>query len=406
MADYTITARPSGSNQDNNASRIISTYLHYDAATHKPISRITRRDGIWCSCGGSSQRVVLNGYDRLIDTATGEIIKKSTTGSCTCRGTGPSSENYMTCEFTDWTEDESNLAITLWAAGTLKITRTVWIKSYTSADHGSPTFRDGYYNDDITIKGSTVPFTNYAPQILKFEIMRSTDGIEPDDMATSVWAKIRLAMTDISGLSDNPALTLIHSTSQSMRNPDTHEITTLPISDYIEAEQSIELGSAYSIGNNHYFALIFSAGNEASAPYSGSVGMAYVPLHINGNNHGVSVGGYSNATAADERFESMWKSYFHGGVQWDISGVQMGEVQASLSAGGTQNINVTFGIPFKTPPIVLLTFLHTTSSGFGNCSCSVVSVSETGMTIRGYNAGSVAYNPKIMWLAIGASDNG
>ena len=77
MATYTITATPSGSNKDNDAQRDIAAVFPYDANQYRTISEIVRRDGIWCSCGGSSQSVTMEGYDQLIDSATGTVIKTS-----------------------------------------------------------------------------------------------------------------------------------------------------------------------------------------------------------------------------------------------------------------------------------------------------------------------------------------
>lgn len=339
MADFTLQKTVSGSSKNNAASRVISSYFTYSAANHKRITGLTRRDGIWCSCGGSSQSVRLSGYDKLIDTATGAVIKKSNTGTCTCHGTGPANENYMTCSFTNWTDAESKAAISAWAAGTLKITRTVSITSYTSSDHGSPTFRDGYYNDVITINGNDVPYTNYGPKIVSFSVKRSSNGTDDLPTSTKVYAKIRLSMTDSSGLADSPGLAVRYSNDPNFVNPQTVVLanTQSAITPYLSADTTVLIGSGFSIGSTYYFRLAFTAGEEASAPMMASVGMSNVPVHIPDNNCGFSVGGYSNATPGDERFEAHWQGFFHAGIH-GVTNFTEGDVNTGghITIGGVE----------------------------------------------------------------------
>ena len=200
MADYSISIDAAGSAKNNERDRSISGLFPYTGGTYKTISRLSRRGGIWCNCGGTSQSVTLAVYDQLLDGAT--VIKTSDTVTCKCYGSGPSADNYAQTTFSNWTQAESNAATAAWAAGTLIIRRFVTIKAYTSSKHGSPVFRDGYYSDVIAIQGSTVPFTQYRPEILKFDIFRSDDGENENPESTSVYAKIRLKMNDSAGLAD------------------------------------------------------------------------------------------------------------------------------------------------------------------------------------------------------------
>lgn len=316
MASYSISAKPSGSSKDNAASRNLSTVFPYTNGTYKTISYISRKNGVWCSSGGSSQSVTLTGYDQLINTATGTVIKTSSTGTCKCHGTGPASENYMTTVFSDWTQAESNAAIAAWAAGTLQIKRTVSIKSYTSSGHGTPYFRDGYYVDTITIQGSTLPFTDYRPAIVSFTAMRSTDGLTETQLSTSVYAKIHLSMNDTSGLTDNPKLYVQWSTNADFENPSTITLGTTQsaIQKYLSLSV-VKLSGTYSIGTNYYFRLMFTAGEEIATPWETVVGMAYVPFHIPGNNSGIAFGMYSNSTENNQRMECAYPAYLYGGIE-------------------------------------------------------------------------------------------
>lgn len=316
MATYSITATPSGKNKDNSATRNLSAVFPYDSGQYRTISAVTRRDGLWCNCGGTSQSVVLEGYDQLINTDTGAEIKRSNTATCRIRGTGPSGENYMTTSFTGWTQAQSNAAVAAWAAGTLQIKRTVWIKSYTSANHGTPTFRDGYYDDTITIQGSTQPFTNYRPAISTFTLMRSSDGLVEDQLSTSVYAKIKIAMNNTAGLDAGAKLTLAYSTDAEFASG----VTTLTLASgraqltpYFSLSPT-KISGTFSLGSTYYFRLVFSAGEEVSTPKDASVSMAYTPVHIPKTNAGIAFGMYSNATGNDRRCEINYPIYAYAGI--------------------------------------------------------------------------------------------
>ena len=324
MATYTITAKPSGSSKDNDAQRNIAAVFPYDANQYRTISEIVRRDGIWCSCGGTSQSVTMAGYDQLINTATGAVIKTSDTGTCKCHGTGPAAENYMTCTFSNWTQAESNAAVAAWKAGTLLIRRTVSITAYTSSNHGTPTFRDGQYDDTITITGSTLPFTDYRPQITAFSCMRSNDGSTEEQLSTSVYATIKLAMNDSAGLSDSPKLLLEYSTdNQFVLNVVGVYLGTsaVAITPYLSGK-TILLSGTFSVGSNYYFRLSFTAGEEAAQISGVSVSMSYTPLHIPQSNAGVALGMYSNASGDDKRFECNYPAYLYGGIRIVDGGVE------------------------------------------------------------------------------------
>lgn len=316
MAQYTISAQPSGSSRKNAQSRMINSILPYTAGTYKTISYMSRRNGVWCSAGGTSQSVTMEVYAQLLSGET--VIKTSNFATCKSYGSGPSSDNYATTEFTDWTTAENSAAIAAWEAGTLELKWFVSIKSYTSSGHGSPSFRDGQYDDVITIQGQDVPPTNYAPSITSAKLWRTLDGSDTvTPTAEALWMKLRLGMNDTSGLTAGAALKLYYAQNAA---PVVGTSEYVDLSAYIqsclEAETAVAISGTFSAGADWYFTLVFTAGDEVSSPWYGNVPRAQAPIHIGESNNGVAIGGYSPATANDRRFDVFWPGYMHGKVHF------------------------------------------------------------------------------------------
>lgn len=323
MSDYSISINAAGSSKDNERDRDINALFPYSGGSYRTISKLTRRDGIWCSCGGESQSVTMAVYDQLLDGET--LIKTSDTVSCKCYGKGPNQDssgkktdaNYAETTFSEWSQAESNAAVKAWAAGTLIIRRFVSITKYTSSGHGSPRFRDGYYTDDISIQGSTVPFTNYAPKIALFDVFRSDDGKTENPESTSVYAKIKLAMTDTAGLSDSPKLRAYYAQDADPGTGSSYVDIASAFSltaANMGVEKTVKISGTWSNGADYYFLLYFSAGEEVADGKLDAAPRATVPLYISETNNGVAVGQYSTATASDAKFESRWHAYFYNGI--------------------------------------------------------------------------------------------
>ena len=316
MAQYTISAQPSGSSKKNAQSRMINSILPYTAGTYKTISYMSRRNGVWCSAGGTSQSVTMEVYAQLRSGET--VIKTSNFATCKSYGSGPSSDNYATTEFTDWTSAESSAAITAWEAGTLELKWFVSIKSYTSSGHGSPSFRDGQYDDVITIQGQDVPPTSYAPSITGAKLWRTLDGSDTvTPTAEALRMKLRLGMNDTSGLTAGAALKLYYAQNAA---PTVGASEYVDLSAYIQscldAETAIAISGTFSAGADWYFTLVFTAGDEVSSPWYGNAPRAQAPIHIGERNNGVAIGGYSPATASDRRFDVFWPGYMHEKVHF------------------------------------------------------------------------------------------
>ena len=418
MADYSISIDAAGSAKNNERDRSINSLFPYTGGTYKTISLLTRRGGIWCNCGGTSQSVTLAVYDQLLNGAT--VIKTSDTVTCKCYGSGPSADNYAQTTFSNWTQAESNAATAAWAAGTLIVRRFVTIKAYTSSKHGSPVFRDGYYSDVIAVQGSTVPFTQYRPVIALFDVFRSDDGAAENPESTSVYAKIRLKMNDSTGLADSPKLRVYYAQDT---DPDTASSyldigSTFGLSaGNLNTDKVVKLTGTWSNGADYYFLLYFSAGYEVADGRLDMAPRAAIPIYISENNRGVSIGQYSTATQDAPKFESRWPAYLYGGIAqigdgsqnvFEVMGVQAGSVEGSTSTSGkTVDYDVVFNKAYAAAPVVVIGMQLggdlATSYYAGRLSCALISVSATGFTVRTYNytASSMAAKIGFTWAAFG-----
>ena len=389
MAQYSISAQPSGSSQANAQSRMINSILPYTAGTYKTISYVSRRNGVWCSAGGTSQSVTMEVYAQLRSGET--VIKTSNFATCKSYGSGPSSDNYATTEFTDWTSAESSAAIAAWEAGTLELKWFVSIKSYTSSGHGSPSFRDGQYDDVITIQGQDVPPTSYAPSITSAKLWRTLDGSDTvTPTAEALRMKLRLGMNDTSGLTAGTALKLYYAQNAA---PVVGTSEYVDLSAYIQsclnAETAIAISGTFSAGADWYFTLVFTAGDEVSSPWYGNAPRAQAPIHIGERNNGVAIGGYSPATANDKRFDVFWPGYMHEKVHF------MGGV--SGFGGYSTDETPTGEAWIDGSPIYRKVLEFTSITNGGNNDVAINAGGVIGTIIRfwglGYNtAGAYAWN--------------
>ena len=389
MAQYTISAQPSGSSQANAQSRMINSILPYTAGTYKTISYMSRRNGVWCSAGGTSQSVTMEVYAQLRSGET--VIKTSNFATCKSYGSGPSSDNYATTEFTDWTSAESSAAIAAWEAGTLELKWFVSIKSYTSSGHGSPSFRDGQYDDVITIQGQDVPPTNYAPSITSAKLWRTLDGSDTvTPTAEALRMKLRLGMNDTSGLTAGAALKLYYAqNAASTVGASAYVDLSAYIQSCLDAETAIAISGTFSAGADWYFTLVFTAGDEVSSPWYGNAPRAQAPIHIGERNNGVAIGGYSPATASDRRFDVFWPSYMHEKVHF------MGGV--SGFGGYSTDETPTGEAWIDGSPIYRKVLAFTSITNGGNNDAAIGAGGVIGTIIRfwglGYNtAGAYAWN--------------
>lgn len=424
MTEYLISIDAAGSRKENAQSRNINALFPYSSETYKTINSITRRGGIWCKCGGTSQNVVLNVYDQMLDDSS--VIKTSNTAECKCYGSGPSDDNYAETKFENWTQEESNAAIRAWEAGTLIIKRFATIKSYSSSGHGTPEFRSGFYSDEISIAGSTVPFTQYGPVVAVFDVFRSDTGDigDTDPESDNVYAQIRLGMNDSSGLTaeTDPAPTLlIYFGSESDPSTESEPINVSEAfgltAENLDVDKIIQIPGEWPHDTSYHFRLFFVVGYEVGASDVDIASRASIPLFVDENNNGVAIGQYSTATESEKKFECRWPAYLYGGIVqigdgsqkvFEVMGIQAGSVAGQeVASGKTVDYDVAFDRPYKAAPHVVIGMMLggdlADDYAAARLSCALISVSETGFKVRAYNYTGISEKPVIgfTWAAFG-----
>lgn len=154
--------------------------------------------------------------------------------------------------------------------------------------------------------------------IYTFDVFRSSDdGVSENQMSTTVYAKIKLGMTNPSDIANTG---LYYGESTVGFDADGMSIVNsikskfgLNSSADLNVEKTILIGTGYSTTSDYYFKLTFSSANGRDEKRD-VVMRAAVPLFIPKNNYGVSVGQYSSASASYPKFESKWPAYLYGGV--------------------------------------------------------------------------------------------
>ncbi len=402
MAEYTISATPSGTSKKNAQSRNINEILPYDATKYKTVSSITRTNGVWCSSGGQSQSAVVTVTAQLLIGDT--VYMTADPVTCKCYGTGPSADNYATTTFTISTVAGSNAIIAAWAAGTLTIK---WNLEDNKSGYDAY-FRDGQYDDTITIVGEDVPPTNYKPVISSFSAMRSDNGTEVKTSADTIWIKVKLGLTDTSCAADKRKLYLYYGTTASVGT--SYLDLSSNIAAMLSGEVSMQLSGTYSAGSDWYLYLVFIADEETSGYKSASVPKTNVPLHINKYNCGVGIGGYSaSQSSTDYRVDVQWPLYAHEPIYAlaGINGGIQGGITSSVSIKQNyKEVSVTFPTAFDSgvTPMVLVCMdkaAQNTDRYVALLSAMVVngSVTNTGFKVRLCSNSSNTYSVAARWIA-------
>lgn len=409
MAQYELTIDAAGKKHDNEQVRDINALFPYTGGTYKTISFASRKGGIWCNCGGASQSVTLSVYDQLISGET--VIKTSDTVTCRCYGRGPDDNNYATTVFMFWTPQESNAAIAAWNNKTLKIKRFVTIASYTSSKHGSPVFRDGFYEDTITISGTDTPFTNYGPKIEMFDVFRTSNNITEQPSSTKVCAHARISMVDAAGFENSTIRVYYASGVEPTQDSQFVDVKAYFSTGNLGVTQLLILGNSFGNGSDYYFKMEFVTGDEAATPIVDVALRASVPIMISDTNNGVAIGQYSSATSATPKFECKWPAYFYGGIKqigsgsgslMDLLGIQSGVTYARrVTSGGVADITVTFPKKFSSDPTVFVSLNGTLEgSSAGGISAIVRSANTTEFTVRIASTTTTYDGITVSWIAI------
>lgn len=337
--EWKTTWRASGSGMSNAQTRTFTPTAPALLENYRRITSITRRNGLYCKTGGTSQNVVVYGYDELL--ISGEVILRSAAGSCRIYGSGPSSSDYMTTSFTEISAQESRRILDAWKAGTLQIRRTVWVYSATSGSHGAPYFRSGYYNDDITIAGTdsaympTVELSAFsaadearlyaeawANPPFDFTLKTSIADSDYWEDPTKLYRRIEISATNLTG--ESPAMEPIILESEALA---TEWAITQDSALFIRETDGFLRGSRYRI------AFTFAVGTSAdaiteSAVVFAEVDVAAIPFHMSRAGNGVAIGKYSAAGSnIDEKlFECAYSARFYEGIE-GVTDYRMDEVE-------------------------------------------------------------------------------
>lgn len=327
--NWSYTWRASGTNMENAAVRTFAVQLPPLADNYRRITSIVRRNGVYCKTGGTSQNVIMQGYDELL--VNGEVLLQSSTGACKAYGSGPSSANYMVTEFADISAQDSRRILDAWASGTLQIRRTVWIYSASSGSHGQPYFRSGYYNDDIMLTGTD---SAYMPVV---EIT-AFSAADTDRLYANTWTSppfdftVRTTIAN-SDYWEDPAklyrrmtISAVNMTGESeamdtitLENSGTDStVWTVTQNDvaFTRKTDGFLRGARYRIT----FALAVGADASAvteTATAFAEIDVAAIPFHMSRHGNGVSVGKYSSVGSdeSEKLFECAYPARFYENVE-------------------------------------------------------------------------------------------
>lgn len=130
--------------------------------------------------------------------------------------------------------------------------------------------------------------------------------------------------------------------------------------------------------------------NDVEGSVSLRIGSTYVGIYDDDNSKWIV--GKNKSTGAVYLDEQRMPYFAHGMV---------GQTN-TVTAGGYEDVSVSFGHTYSSAPHVVVGLYSTsTSSAIGSISVAVASVTATGFTARLFNAGSTARTPGFYWAAIG-----
>lgn len=150
-------------------------------------------------------------------------------------------------------------------------------------------------------------------QILMFDAFRSYDGETEDPSSVTVYARIKLAMSDTTNISSAFLMLNYSPTSFEASDFDGHSLDVVTASD-LNVIKTLELGD-FALEKTWYFILEFQTYHDDPASKSDVVMRSDVPLFIPKNRAGIAFGMYSSATEGYPKMESAYPAYFYGGVE-------------------------------------------------------------------------------------------
>ena len=172
----------------------------------------------------------------------------------------------------------------------------------------------------------------------------------------------------------------------------------------------MELGSEYDV-------LAYFGDEFESAKQRFRIAKAHTKFSVAKNAPGVSVGQHSTASPESPKFECQYPAHFYGGITalshahiLEMLGVQTGVTGfPSGVPQGWKDVAITFPIPYKQPPLILI-FPQTGNITAANVGSNLLvllqdTLTATGFTVRWYNDTTATRYPGARWIAIGELDN-
>lgn len=100
--------------------------------------------------------------------------------------------------------------------------------------------------------------------------------------------------------------------------------------------------------------------------------------------------------------------FVYDGTNWRMVSAPPSNIDAgrtsgiSVASGATADVDISFNKTFLVDPNVVVGFKSSSTAGtFGRCTCSVMTTTTTGCSLRVFNGDTTARSPALIWTAIG-----
>lgn len=150
-------------------------------------------------------------------------------------------------------------------------------------------------------------------KIERFEVFRSSNGSTEDLASSSVYARIRLSMSDTTNIG-TATITVYYSASGFPTTADeTCYQSVITVSD-LNTTKIIHLGSFFGAATKFYFSLGFRTYYDPPVYSVDMVTGTKVPIVVPKHKNGIAFGMYPNSTPVYPMFETIFPAYLYGGI--------------------------------------------------------------------------------------------
>lgn len=227
------------------------------------------------------------------------------------------------------------------ATGQDKRLLQVWAE--TICEYDDPQFPEITLADrDMRAFGELLIGPYWKPKIGKFNVARTTDGVE-DDESEKVTATIELSISSEANF-ENMTLRLYYKEGAEA------DTSTSPIwlkdnmADAIGKTLTLELSRSFSNGSDWNFLLVFTdyVNNFETVQARGKVSKAFANLHLSGKaNGGACFGGFSSSTDVAPKLESYYPTYLHNALHVEGKTTLSGALEVAaevVTSGGIKGV--------------------------------------------------------------------